>query len=171
MAPGRPPTPRVFHLLDAMTSIVQVRISTRAIDEIIKETLAANDGLETGGILLGHDALPTIVVTAAGGPGPEAVRGPRFFHRDLNHASALAEKAWSVDKSQWVGEWHTHPNGSLEPSPLDATSYLKHVADPDLNFTTFLSVIAIVRDDDVLLAAWAITSEAITLVPIERQPE
>lgn len=110
---------------------------------MLSEAAAGGSALETGGILLGHDEEPegTTRLTGAGAPGPLAVREPRFFLRDLEHARMLAAKAWEHDRSQWVGEWHTHPLGRPVPSDLDLRSYATHVHDPELGFRRFISVI------------------------------
>ena len=96
----------------------------------------AGDGLETGGILLGHDgglARP-ITVTACGGPGPLVIRRRSYFRRDLGHASALAEQAVTVDGSAWIGEWHTHDTAMPEPSDRDLRTYRRLLDDPELAF-------------------------------------
>ncbi|MCR6491127.1 Mov34/MPN/PAD-1 family protein [Cellulomonas sp. P24] len=120
----------------------------------------ADDGereLETGGILLGHEDEPasTTRVTTAGDPGPAAVRQPRFFSRDLQHSQQLADMAWRLDHSQWIGEWHTHPHGQPVPSRIDHHSYLRHVRDPELGFARFVSLlVAIGPQRRTLVAAW-----------------
>lgn len=128
---------------------------------VLQSVLAmAVDGgyeLETGGILLGHDDEPacTTRVTTAGDPGPAAVRRPRFFSRDRHHAQQLADAAWEVDRSQWVGEWHTHPLGQPVPSLVDHGSYLRHVLDPELGFLRFVSLIIVPSPQhSTLAAAW-----------------
>jgi integrative and conjugative element protein (TIGR02256 family) len=109
----------------------------------------SDDGRETGGILIGRgpDADNVITVERAGDPGPKAERRPEYFLRDLAHAQELAATAWQEDEGVWVGEWHTHPTGAATPSARDLTTYAGLLADPELAFGTFVSII-VVPDPD-----------------------
>jgi len=115
------------------------------IEQRIK-TLAAEsgDGKETGGILLGHgpsnDGL--IRVTNAGDAGPNAKRRRNFFLRDLQHAKQLAVAAWEDSRAIWVGEWHTHLSGDPRPSSSDLATYARLLLAADLDFESFVSIIA-----------------------------
>lgn len=140
-----------------------VTIATPAWNTIQREIHSATDGLETGGILLGHHQSNHIRTTVAGDPGPHARREPTRFLRDLDHARKLAASAWEIDQSQWIGEWHTHPDSDPSPSPLDLESYARHVADPDLQFTHFLSLIIGTIDGQTAAALWVVTGDAATL--------
>lgn len=81
--------------------------------------------------------------TAAGDAGPEAVRRPDFFLRDLAHAKELAERAWQSSRAVWVGEWHTHPMGGPQPSQTDLQTYARLLSMGDLNFEVFVSIIVV----------------------------
>lgn len=134
----------------------RVVIDPKALRVITDESLRSLDGLETGGILLGHDERAQIGVVHAGDPGPAADRRRDRFLRDLAHAKTLAERGWMEDGSQWIGEWHTHPNGELAPSSADLRSYLRHLADPELRFTRFLAIIVTITMERIAVAAWVI---------------
>lgn len=136
--------------------LARVSIHRRALNLIADEATRNLDGLETGGILLGRDEGDQLVVFHSGGPGPQAVRQPARFLRDLAYARTVAESAWDLDRSQWIGEWHTHPNGDVHPSPTDLRSYFGHLADPDLGFVRFLAVIVTVSAEGVVAAAWLV---------------
>lgn len=124
---------------------------------IITESAASLDGTETGGLLLGSAESGQIEIRHAGGPGPAARRTPATFDRDLNHAQQIAADAWEEDRSEWVGEWHTHPHGPLEPSGRDMHSYQTHLRDPDLGFSQFICIIAgAPRDGSTALTAWIV---------------
>jgi integrative and conjugative element protein (TIGR02256 family) len=101
------------------------------------------DGRETGGILLGrfNAERGAHVITAAAGPGQHADREPGFFLRDLSHAREVAREGWHRDRSEWIGEWHTHPQGPMHPSELDLSTYAGLLARTDLAFPFFVSVI------------------------------
>lgn len=120
-----------------------VRLSAAAERSIRCHACASEDGRETGGILLGRDpdARRVLEVTEAGGPGPRADRRPDFFLRDLEHARELGRTAWERDRTQWVGEWHTHPAGGSEPSERDISTYWNILDHPDLEFEAFVAVI------------------------------
>ncbi|WP_280182160.1 Mov34/MPN/PAD-1 family protein [Nocardia farcinica] len=135
-----------------------IAITSTALAIITAETRRAQDGNETGGILLGTELPEQITITTAGTPGPNARRTPRSFHRDLHHAQALAQHAWDTDRGQWIGEWHTHPGGDPTPSQTDLTSYQSHLHDPDLHFDQFIAIIAVPSASSPLrLQTWIIT--------------
>ena len=107
--------------------IVTVTDTCRA--AVSRYAAAAEDGRETGGILLGHHRdrpRPVLDAVHAGDAGPRAVRQPDAFRRDVRHAQELADLAYRTDGSIWIGEWHTHPGGSPRPSRRDLTSYRRH---------------------------------------------
>lgn len=135
-----------------------VEIDSPSLALIRAEAQRSCDGLETGGILLGAlDPNRRFKVRRAGDPGPAAVREPRYFLRDLAHAQALADAAWRQDRSQWIGEWHTHPHGPGQPSPTDLATYRQLLDDPELGFAQILSlIVAPDRAAGWLLFAWAV---------------
>lgn len=130
----------------------RVELSHQALLTIEAEVARGGRGLETGGILLGHETDGVPRVTFAGDPGPKAVREPLRFSRDLDHAERLAERAWQELQAVWLGEWHTHPGGSPVPSDIDMASYGRHLADPDLTFSRFVSLIVALPTADTDLS-------------------
>lgn len=145
-----------------------VRIAKDAAETIVREAQRSLDGLETGGVLLGVDLGGEISVLHAGGPGPDAQREPTSFLRDTAYATELALEAWQEDRSQWIGEWHTHPTGDLSPSPIDLESYLRHLADPELHLDRFLSLIlSTSRTGPSLAVAWLIYPNDLMALPVE----
>jgi integrative and conjugative element protein (TIGR02256 family) len=103
----------------------------------------SEDGRETGGILLGKGPSEhgLIDIIQAGDPGPEAVRQPDSFLRDLNHARELADAAWPRSRAAWIGEWHTHPGAGPAPSARDLVTYADLLANPGLGFDVFVAII------------------------------
>lgn len=126
-----------------------IKIAKSAISALRETARQSADGLETGGILLGIEDSSdgSTAVTIAGGPGPNAKRGPRSFHRDRAHAESLADAAYERDGSVWVGEWHTHPKGVSKPSARDLTTYTRLLKDSELEFHHFTSMIITSPDD------------------------
>lgn len=155
------------------TSETRARVSIResALITISEEMTRSPDGLETGGILLGFDHPDRMIVSQAGEPGPNAVRSKHRFLRDLAYAQELAGDAWASEGSQWIGEWHSHPDGQVEPSPADLESYLRHLSDADLVFARFLSIIAIPTPAGAVAAAWIVDAESCVLASIEISEE
>ncbi len=120
-----------------------IRLRQAALDVMLGVALESIDGLETGGILLGHDEDGLPEITVAGRPGPAAVRTTNRFRRDLSYAQQLSDDAFEADGSVWLGEWHTHPNGPAMPSELDLQSYAKMLGDSELAFSQFLCFIVV----------------------------
>jgi len=124
------------------------------------EAAASSDGLETGGILLGHDLGDELLITVAGGPGPDASRQPSTFLRDLRYAQELGDEAYDIDGSVWIGDWHTHPGGLAAPSAKDLATYSSLLGDTGLAFDRFLALIvtpcAVHGWAETLIHAWLI---------------
>ncbi|WP_390890202.1 Mov34/MPN/PAD-1 family protein [Curtobacterium flaccumfaciens] len=121
---------------------------------------------ETGGVLLGHDVGTDILVSMSSGPGPAAVHERDHLARDTQHAATAAHTAWDRDRSQWVGEWHTHPRSSLMPSHMDVSTYRRHLTDPGLRFDRFVAVIVRAKSERTQLVGWVVTNTRIIRVPI-----
>lgn len=146
---------------------VRLTLAAAAWRTIAHEIAATDDGLETGGILLGHDNNGKVRITVAGAPGPSAVREPMRFLRDLDFSQRLADRAWRTDQSQWLGEWHSHPTSVPVPSSVDLGSYAKHLSDAELSFGRFISIIVGVVAQRSAVAAWVVTPDAALLVPFD----
>lgn len=117
-------------------------VAASAYASIATCAVAAADGRETGGVLLGHDPGGRVIyIRRAGDAGPAAVRKPDRFARDADHAQQLAEIAFAADRSLWIGEWHTHPNGFAQPSPTDLAAYVALLDDRGLGLVRFVAVI------------------------------
>lgn len=137
--------------------ILPVTLTGAAASSIAEHATASADGLETGGLLLGHLETDRVVVHFAGGPGPGALREMTRFQRDLNHARELADAAWKLNRSVWLGEWHTHPSASAAPSDTDMQTYQRHLTDSDLTLPTFVSLIAVADDwTEPHVVAWTV---------------
>lgn len=82
---------------------------------------------ESGGLLLGFRKGTAIEVTAITFPQARDKASPTLFRRSTVGHKAKALKAWkeSGETTDWVGEWHTHPNGAANPSFIDRMSWRK----------------------------------------------
>lgn len=152
----------------AVRRLVLAPDSARTIERTAAE---ADDGAETGGILLGRvENDGTAHVRHAGTPGPAAIRTPNYFLRDLAHAQRLAEAAFRVDGSIWLGEWHTHPRTDAVPSPRDLHTYFTLLANPVLAFDVVLAIVIgplFPATTTTRVAGWACTTARLTAIPIE----
>ena len=148
----------------------RIRIPVPEWSGILVEASRGRGLLETGGILLSRESPKgrVIDIDVAGGPGPNAKHGQRSFSRDLAHAKQLADQAWRETGAIWVGEWHTHPVGPPVPSATDVASYARHLADADLGFDRFISIVVACRAGRPASAAgWLVDGSGATGVNIE----
>ena len=132
------------HLVDTF----DIEMRAEALATITEHVRIGGTVLETGGILLGHNYEDRCAVLVAGDPGPNAIRDRRAFSRDRGHAERLADAAWTDYRADWIGEWHSHPQGPATPSDIDLASYLDHLNDPDLGFDYFISLIVALRQSE-----------------------
>lgn len=76
---------------------------------------------ETGGVLMGYATADRITVTAIVGPGPRAVHRRHSFTPDAEwqaqRVAELYERSGRLDT--YLGDWHTHPNGTTRASLTD----------------------------------------------------
>lgn len=93
---------------------LHVVLSQRAYNTILAETFAY-DGLETGGVLIGHIYRRIWYVTDAIPPGMNARHTRAHFHLDLDFVNFLADKVGDIYKYRptILGIWHRHP-GSMD---------------------------------------------------------
>jgi len=90
--------------------------------------------LETGGVLLGFvdvDDKEQLQVVASVGPGPRAVHRRDRFEPDTAWQLERIAKAYrdSGNVVRYLGDWHSHPGASTQPSRLDrrtATRIARH---------------------------------------------
>lgn len=150
----------------AAPAVGLVRLSAAARRAIETEAVRADANLETGGVLLGHDLGAEILVSVAGGPGPGAVHQARRFDRDTLYASKLADEAWYRDRSQWIGEWHTHPTSSLMPSRMDLSTYRAHLRQGNIGPSAFLSLLVRSRGQNCSMVGWAVTQSSLERITI-----
>ncbi len=80
---------------------------------------------EAGGILLGSYRGRDLEIVGHTKPGVGDRRSAHFFERrDAAHQSA-ADTAWATSGGTvtFVGEWHTHPAGEVQPSTIDLQTW------------------------------------------------
>jgi JAB domain-containing protein similar to deubiquitination enzymes len=113
-APLRTGTPRVVLTSEARSAMVNELCEWDAGEEL--------ESRETGGFLIGRRQGPALVITAAYGPGPRAVRSYGSLGLDLGYGDRLVGFC-GVGESV-LGTWHSHPDPS-PPSPRDLRTWAK----------------------------------------------
>jgi integrative and conjugative element protein (TIGR02256 family) len=170
MATRRTPARRLPDLRHTVTAAL---LTAQAAGKLAELAAAAADGRETGGILLGtdHGLAGPVIVRHCGDPGPDAIRRPAYFRRDLSHATAVAAEAAAADGSAWIGEWHTHKVGMPEPSTRDLRTYKMLLDDPQLAFARILAIIVLPDPEgswqSPVLNAWSFTGSVLRQLPIQ----
>lgn len=94
---------------------------SRPIMTVIRDLAALFYPVETGGVLLGWRDGGDRIITGLVGPGPNALHGRYTFLPD--HAWQIARIREAFDASlgdlDYLGDWHTHPDGLAEMSNMD----------------------------------------------------
>jgi integrative and conjugative element protein (TIGR02256 family) len=151
----------------------RITLTSHAHHQLLTQIQLAQDGNETGGIVLGCDlGMGTgFIARHCGDPGPNAVRQPANFQRDLEHARVLAEQAAGLDGSVWIGEWHTHLLDLPIPSMHDLMTYRTLLLDREIGFPRLLSLIILSAEDGTWFAprifAWSISATSMRQLLVE----
>jgi integrative and conjugative element protein (TIGR02256 family) len=84
---------------------------------------------ETGGLLMGHWQDGTALITHVIGPGPHADHKVDAFTPDRDWQYGEIDKLFSASRGsiEYLGDWHTHPEGISFPSETDIV-LLKSIA-------------------------------------------
>jgi len=134
-----------------------VVILRSVLDKIIIVSEKAKQ-VETGGVLMGakcyleNDNKPSLIITHATLPGPNAIKEPAFFERDKDYCTEMVKYyfEFSDKKLNYVGEWHSHTSSDVKPSNLDHSSLQKIVLDKKYVVDFPVSIIQSASDKDVL---------------------
>lgn len=84
--------------------------------------------LETGGILIGSYSpdFTLALVREATPPPPDSERGSSRFVRGVSGLSEMLGKRWRAkERSFYIGEWHFHPTGHVDPSGDDVAQMIE----------------------------------------------
>lgn len=126
-----------------MQSIREVHYTKQAL-EMFQSEIEMFEGLETGGVLLGHIEDDVLIIDKASNGGPNAVHEEFYFRADPNYVDMFIDMkiANSDGKLRYLGEWHTHPQINPTPSDLDLNS-LYEIAESSGDFCVLLIIGAI----------------------------
>lgn len=105
-----------------------VRISVKQIENVLGIFRSAYPQ-ETGGILIGSYAtsLDCAVIESMTKPPKDSHAGTIWFKRGYSDLKIKLKKLWTK-RRYYLGEWHTHPNGTAFPSPTDRAQMEKIIA-------------------------------------------
>lgn len=94
-------------------------------EELVKmqALVKENPQIETGGVLAGY-VMPdgNLDIRYASGPGPNAVRTPTRFEKDIVFCQAFLDEKLKESGAVYLGEWHNHPSLDTRPSGTDLKS-------------------------------------------------
>lgn len=86
---------------------------------------------ESGGMVLGRIRKTYLDITDITEPGGMDIQSRLQFIRRCSSHYQVALDAWRESNSEvgYLGEWHTHPEDSPRPSPIDLAGWKKVVLD------------------------------------------
>lgn len=127
---------------------------------------------ETGGILLGRNNGTCTHVTTVIGPGPSATHERYGFQPDSDWQAAEVAAHWHRDPDiEYLGDWHTHPQGSTRFSALDTdTARAIASAHAARQPNPVMVVLALGRDGTCRTAAARLFDERLAPVTLAVQP-
>ncbi len=102
------------------------------------------EDLEAGGVLLGRHLrdVVDVVVDDVTEPLEGDAQGRTFFKRLEGHQS-LVDAAWRRSKGTcvYLGEWHTHPEDTPNPSRIDRVDWLRRLREDVVDAESLFFVI------------------------------
>jgi integrative and conjugative element protein (TIGR02256 family) len=121
---------------------------------------------ETGGILLGWtgpssagDGRSDVVIAEVIGPGPGARHDRTTFRPDAAWQTAQVARLYEASgrRHTYLGDWHTHPNGSGRPSRRDRRTLATIARSPDAR-APHPVILIVEHDPDGPFCAWRWTA-------------
>ena len=125
--PGRSGVVLIQHpssstLREMSGAITVVWLSDEAAKKLMAEA-STKSPLETGGVLLGYQVADgrETVITAVAGPGPKAQHSSTAYLPDHEYQEREIGRVYAASGrcTTYVGDWHSHPGGSLYLSRTD----------------------------------------------------
>jgi integrative and conjugative element protein (TIGR02256 family) len=124
----------------------KIKIGPRALSGMLAFTQRDSTSREAGGVLLGRFLLGdnNVVVDHITIPTPVDKRTRfRFFRSGLAHQKRISE-SWVLSRGtcNYLGEWHTHPEGDPCPSTHDLVNWKNKLANDqyDSKFLFFIII-------------------------------
>lgn len=105
--------------------MIAVLIPRQILTDLCARAIPSQPTNETGGILLGFRKALGLQITNTTYAQCRDFASPSLFKRSKHGHSEIAAELWTRSRGtiDWVGEWHTHPNGIASPSHIDVRSW------------------------------------------------
>ncbi len=130
-------------LLPQAESIVDAVLFPRTIlERMLQYRQSGRSTPESGGMILGRIRKTYLDITDITVPGGSDFQSRfQFIRRGSCHFQRALE-AWRESNSEvgYLGEWHTHPEDSPRPSPIDLVGWRKVVIDGHSPYCFFIIV-------------------------------
>lgn len=122
---------------------------------MVSEALRNSDA-ETGGILVGYRSGADYVITEVLGPGPNAKHAATSFQPDYDYHEAELERVFRDrgGAEYYLGDWHTHPDGTLGLSSKDVRVLRQIARHPESGLRDPLMLIIATGLGEVTAAVW-----------------
>ena len=140
---------------------VRFQVDSSPIVEVSSAALSRIDALaqaskehETGGILVGFNVGRNITILEASDAGPKAQHSPIRFQRDTEYCRQFLAQSFAQNRSDYVGEWHSHVAAPGRLSLGDLGTVARIFIDPDYDFVSFVLLLAVVRKRDSQLLVY-----------------
>jgi integrative and conjugative element protein (TIGR02256 family) len=123
--------------------------------------------VETGGMLVGYRSGEgpgaDAVVTHLIGSGPNARRERSRFTPDGRWQQRHLDELYasSGQTATYLGDWHTHPRGSVRPSRADRATYEKVAADPQARCPHPVIVIVALGAHETRIGGYAVAGKGL----------
>jgi integrative and conjugative element protein (TIGR02256 family) len=148
---------------------------TAALLDSIKSEATDKFPLETGGVLMGY-RLPQemqVIITDIIGPGPAARHNRTAFLPDQEYqVREIASIYESSGRAHtYLGDWHSHPRGSLAPSARDLTVMANISNTPSARCPEPLLLLAVGGPEwDLWMWQWKTGTKVETVEPLKILP-
>jgi integrative and conjugative element protein (TIGR02256 family) len=108
-----------------------VKVAPEALTRMLLFRQVETDSREAGGVLLGRHLVGCrdIVIDEVTSPVQEDLRLRLAFHRSHARHQKVIEARWRDSRGtcHYLGEWHTHPETSPTPSPVDLSDWRRRL--------------------------------------------
>jgi integrative and conjugative element protein (TIGR02256 family) len=121
----------------------------------IKETLLHHGINEIGGIIIGRKEAEEYfkIIDVSISIEEKSLSFYRFF-KSARKSQKLLNKHFKNKTGYYIGEWHSHPSFSLNPSITDAATMFGIVRNSKMNINFCLLLIVKLMDDELLYKAF-----------------
>lgn len=108
-----------------------VNLDLNFIETLKKESLKFGN-LETGGMIFGTYFDNRAVIGEITGPPKDSIHETHGFERGTEGTQELIDKNYAQGM-RWIGDWHSHPNNSANPSSIDNAQMIDFSNDESVN--------------------------------------